>query len=171
MSPEKKNDGLSEELAALQATLSSLRPKPSSLDRDRVMFLAGQAAAQRRPASARWAAFDSLLWPCATASSLLLAATFGAMLLLGGTSQQRVVHVEAKGPDVHAGQTREATALDETARPLRQTGRADYLKLLQLVMTEGVDALPEPKSTPRPRREVPTWTPGRIGSPGEILGG
>lgn len=57
---------LKPELAALEAALASLTPQAPRLDRDRLMFQAGQAAPRRRAGA--W------LWPCATAASLALAA-------------------------------------------------------------------------------------------------
>ena len=39
---------LNPDLAGVEAALAGLRPAPSALDRDRLMFLAGQAAGLRR---------------------------------------------------------------------------------------------------------------------------
>jgi hypothetical protein len=59
------------EITALEALLASLIPVPSSLDRDRLMFRAGQATATRR----------SWPWPAATAALALVATTLGAALV------------------------------------------------------------------------------------------
>ncbi|HUT89455.1 MAG TPA: hypothetical protein VMY37_08160 [Thermoguttaceae bacterium] len=66
------------ELAAWEARLSAFRPGPSRLDRDRAMYLAGRASAERersRPArpSVRWA------WPAALAS---MTAVAGCLLVV-----------------------------------------------------------------------------------------
>jgi hypothetical protein len=96
---------LSSELAALEATLAGLAPAPSGIDRDRLMFLAGQAAGRRasafgvrrfiaafrraNPTAAQCSYTEEkaamnhrtpkMLWPIATAASLLVAACFGVL--------------------------------------------------------------------------------------------
>jgi hypothetical protein len=92
MSKERLND----ELTAIEAALGSLTPVPSSVQRDRVMFLAGRAAADRAtpPRRRRWAAW---LWPCVTSASLLAAVVFGGLwsTIDKPTIVERVVYVPA----------------------------------------------------------------------------
>lgn len=76
---ERKIDGQEmSELAAIEAELASFSPGPSSLDRDRTMFLAGRASAASdtapipsKPTTRRWAAAFAAM--TATAGCLLLA--------------------------------------------------------------------------------------------------
>jgi len=116
---------LNEELAAVEAALGSLQPKSTALDRDRLMFLAGRAAAERKPTA--W------LWPLATAATTLVAITFGTMLATRDGPQvvERVVYVRP---------TQQADKPPATSAELR----TDYLKLRRLVLLQGVDAMPEP---------------------------
>ncbi len=162
MSQEKLNA----ELAAVEAVLLSLKPKPSSLERDRVLFLAGRASLRRRGPG-------SWLWPCATAASLLAAVTLGGVLLVRGGPNvvERVVYIEATAP------TGESTVAGDTVGgdsvgdwPVRKELRTDYLQLRRLVLTEGVDALPELRATPAADTEIPKWRPGLHIKLEELLG-
>jgi len=117
---------LSPELSAIEAALASLAPGPSRVDRDRVMFLAGQAAA--RTAGKTRGRIGGWLWPAATAASLLLAATLGAALALRPAQQIASVPQEPV-PATVDGQQRVGV---------------EYLTLRRLVLERGVDALPEP---------------------------
>ena len=100
---------VSGELAAIEAVLGSLTPAPSGIVRDRLMFLAGRAsvfgvrrlaaafcrkvanAIERREAEKAAASrrTPKLLWPLATAASLLVAATFGLLWAAGGKPDAR----------------------------------------------------------------------------------
>src|SRR5206468_691136 len=77
------------DLSALAGALRALTPRPATLDRDAVLFRAGQAAAPRR-----W------LWPAATAASAALALTLGLMLVLRPAPRpiERVVYVPVERP-------------------------------------------------------------------------
>ncbi len=92
MSQQELNN---EELAAIEAALSSVGPKPSRLDRDRVMFLAGRASglAEMRPRgeATRWA------WPAAFGAMTAVAATLLVMVV--SRPQAEVAH-RAEGPRV-----------------------------------------------------------------------
>jgi hypothetical protein len=119
-----QQEPLRPELAAVEAALRSLVPR-AGLDRDRLMYLAGQAAglnaARRRPAA--W------LWPCATAASLVLAAVLG---LRGVASRET-----ARAPSEVASATVPADR--------QEPGDAnEYFRLRQVVLAGGVEALPEP---------------------------
>jgi len=91
MSQKKMND----DMCAFEAALASLTPAASSVDRDQIMYLAGQAAGRavaRSPlAPARW------FWPCATAASLLVAVTVAVIAISRGPQiVEKIVHVPAK---------------------------------------------------------------------------
>ena len=112
---------LKPDLAAVEAALASLAPRPATLNRDWVMFLAGRAAAAQ--SGRRWTRW---LWPCATAASLLLALALG---------------VRGQRPSAPAHQ---APQVGASAAPAARPGPHTYLKLREVVLARGVDALPEP---------------------------
>jgi hypothetical protein len=74
MSEKRMND----ELAAAEAMLGSLTPAASSVDRDRLMFLAGRASAERLAPPRHRSAW---LWPSATAAMTTAAAVLLVMVL------------------------------------------------------------------------------------------
>ena len=152
-------EDLSEELTAFEAALSSLGPKASSLDRDRVMFLAGQAAGKSSLPAGRLRA--SWLWPCVTAASLLAAVTFGGMLLVRGGPQ-----IADLGPQDESIAVARGYDSFQGKKP-----RTDYLKLRQLVLAEGVEALPAPAPVFAPHGKVPMWGIGSRSNLEELLGG
>lgn len=70
-----------QELADLEAALRSLRPRASRLDRDRLMFLAGQVSA--RDSASAWAMrFPRWLWPTVAAALAIVSVGLGWMLAL-----------------------------------------------------------------------------------------
>jgi len=156
-----------EELNRLAAALGGLAPR-GGLNRDRLMYLAGQAAAE--PSSARigrWA------WPTGTAALVVLSATLTALLVLRQPQVVvRMVYVPAPaaapieattGADVSLPprsnespsmrQSRDpldAAPRDDTPPTLRMIGgpprlgpQPTYGQLRDAVLTWGVDALPE----------------------------
>lgn len=138
---------LNESLAAVQSALAGLALKPSGLDRDRVMYLAGQAAASR--SRSRWR------WTLATAASWLLTFTVAGLWLLGQPEQQATTPAIASNLPV--------VTVSPSAAPLR----SDYLALRQLLLTQGVEALPSPQVIPaspekplRPRDAYGGWSDG-----------
>lgn len=128
----KDKEPLPPELAALETALASLVPRaPTLIDRDRLMFLAGQAAAARD--RRRW------LWPLSTAASLLLAVSMAAVLVARGGS--RVGEPIVLRPDDSSTKT---GGVVQVARETEILG--DYLRLRRLVIEGGVDMLAEPSS-------------------------
>lgn len=172
MSETEMNDPL----AAVEAALRSLRPSPSGLDRDRLMFLAGQRALGNRPVRRRRRG-PSWLWPCTTAASMLLAVTLGSMLLVQGKPEvgepATYVHVDtsaattAKRSDVLPA----ADAKDFQVALGARRPRSDYLKLRQQLLAHGVDALPKPFCSPVAPAKVPRWGSTRNGELEQLLGG
>jgi hypothetical protein len=63
-------EALGEDLRALETSLRALAPAPASLDRDRLMYRAGQASAPRRG-----------FWPLLATLSTLAACVLGVLLL------------------------------------------------------------------------------------------
>jgi len=132
---------LKSELAALEASLAALTPRPSTVDRDRLMFLAGRAsgASARRRGPASW------LWPLATAASLLLAAGLGTLAWLREVDQPVAYVPAAPTQDL----------LRTSAESTRWA--ADYLRLRNRVIDRGVDAVVDHStgSAGRPSAEGP----------------
>ncbi|MFC1596606.1 hypothetical protein ACFL5Q_01485 [Planctomycetota bacterium] len=147
---------LSEALTAMEAGLASLQPKPSSLHRARVLYLAGQASVREAKAVSRntrvgW------LWPVATAGSLLLAVTLAGVLLLGGArppTVERVVEVPVDPPEDSTGERDHLLAV--SGESLGPPLRIDYLVLRRLVLTQGLDALPVAQAPASPEGETVT---------------
>jgi hypothetical protein len=81
-------------LAALEKSLATLMPAPGRIDRDQLLFRAGQASMQRQ----RW------LWPSSTALVTLVAVGLGIALALRPASPivERVVYVPAGSPISHS---------------------------------------------------------------------
>src|SRR6266851_10384501 len=64
-------DILDPEMTSLETALAGLAPRPAGIDRDRLMFLAGQ----------RSAAWPGWLWPCASAALASAATLLGVLIL------------------------------------------------------------------------------------------
>lgn len=138
MSEELFDEGLSD----MEAGLASLQWKASGIDRDRLMYLAGQASVSGPRVDLR-PGIGRVLWPVATAASLLLAVMIGGAVLLGKKPQtvERVVYVPVdRQGDLQDEESPLAVAVDKPAESLR---RADYLVRRWIALTQGVDALPE----------------------------
>ena len=149
---------LNEALRAVEAALGSLRLRPSRLDCDRLMYLAGQASVTRSKGALRiWHAGS--VWPWTTAASLLVAVTLGVVLLVRAEPQtiERVVYVPVDRPDDSTG--RQDALLPVSAESRGSPLRTDYLALRHLVLTRGVDdALPLTREAAP--REGEALTPG-----------
>jgi hypothetical protein len=79
-----------EELNSLESALRTLKPAAASLDRDQIMYLAGQTSVQ--PAHGSF--IRRTAWPLATAASVMLAA------LLGRVTAPEQVHLAAISCDL-----------------------------------------------------------------------
>jgi hypothetical protein len=144
---------LDSELAAIEAALGSLSPRASSIQRDRLMFLAGRASVDVKPMHwplrLRWAV--AWLWPCATTASLLMAAAFAALwannfpspasggrheVVAAGDEGAPTIAVDvANSPFPNPFPKEEGTM----SSPLFLGNR----QLCQLVLEKGFDALPK----------------------------
>lgn len=140
---------LNEDLTEVEGVLRSLEPVASRVDVARAMYLAGRASATgpRRQRGRNW------LWPSATAIAMLSAATFAWLWCASARSvvSERTVYVERDRPAA-ASQTADrgplpaqagraapdATKIAETAEVWEE-----YLRLQQVVLTGGADALPK----------------------------
>ncbi len=128
-----------EDTDAVEGALASLKPAPSGVDRDILMFSAGQASAPARR--------FGVLWPLATSGALLAAVILGIALLT--QAPQRVIEktvfvpVESARPAARAyAEARPALWAREQPWP-----RGNYLELRQKVLAGGLDALPRPEPT------------------------
>jgi hypothetical protein len=142
---------LNEELAALEAALGSLKPVRSKIERDRVIFLAGRALETQMQAPRR-RRINAWLWPCATAASLLAAATFASLWATSG--QPPVVQRTAEVPAATPGQL-------ATGRP--SSNFAGW-QLHPSPPRKSVRVLPRPSAT-RPSGDPGRSKPGAVSRP------
>jgi hypothetical protein len=137
MSEERLND----DLGAIEAALCSLTPARSGIERDRLMFLAGKKAAIDRRS-------PKLLWPMATAASLLVAATFGILWAAGSNPR----FVERPAVVSIAGTPIPVDVLADASPPSPWENR----RLCLFVLEKGFDAMPQSPVYPsRHDREIP----------------
>jgi hypothetical protein len=80
------------ELTTLEGALRDLLPRTASVNRDGLLFRAGQAAAPWR-----W------VWPCATAAASAAAVVLGVLLVLRTAPVERIVYVRVQGPSAQQG--------------------------------------------------------------------
>ncbi len=99
MSDNESSAELSEELKSVEMALGALSPAVGRFDRDRLMYLAGQASVDGRNHADGWpsatgvASYRRFAWPMATAASLLVAAMLGGMAI-AERGHERVVYFE-----------------------------------------------------------------------------
>ena len=136
---------LDAELAPVEAILRSLDPATSRLDFAQVMYLAGRASAckgppARRRTRARW------LWPCTTAASLLVAAMFAAGWKSSSSREavERIIYVERNGGKPVAREPIDVGPAPEAPGNPWQ----EYARLCRVVLSEGLEGLPEPDLRP-----------------------
>lgn len=138
---------LNPELTALTEALAHLKPHPAALDRDLLMFRAGQASAPR-----------SWKWPVATAASTLLALGFGVALLFRSppATVVQTVYVQVSTPALDnlvpepkpLPPAPEMSAL--VARQSEAASLLDYRRLEDHLLRWGFDGLPQaPPAVPQ----------------------
>ncbi len=129
------------ELNALEAALGSLRPARNPIDRDRVMYRAGQASAS--------ATRNPRAWPAVAASLALVALGEGALLARRPPARivERVVVVRdptpAPAPPVPALAVRPPAP---SADPSPWLGRTAHDRRAGQVFRYGLDGLPGPST-------------------------
>jgi hypothetical protein len=141
MSEERVEKELPGDLKALEAALGGLKPAAGAIDRDRLMYLAGQASVDRGKRLARFG------WPLATAALVVISVTLGGRLYaLSGRLEQ--VAQKERSPAVEnrqvasGGLPRESVALSTPRVQTAGGGGLDYIELRSAVLSGGVDALP-----------------------------
>jgi hypothetical protein len=156
MSEERPLDDLSE----IESALASLAPREGQIDRDRLMFRAGQAAAraEARPARARrWA------WPAAFSTMTAVAAAMLMALILRPEPRiiERLVPVSSladrgeKDSSPPSASSVVPAAPTSGSAPRVAPVAAAYPQLLARVLERGLDAWPPAASAslPAPRAE------------------
>lgn len=163
------------ELTALETNMRSLRPRGDWLDRERLMYRAGQASVSAQPAPRPPSLRATLLRPAATAVSWLLALTFGLLLIQREMASTSGIEtpIAQQNASRDSGTTSFATtkpnratniAADHASAPSIASGRSkklrdDYLRLRQLVVNKGLDAMPPPtgasRTSAKPNSEPP----------------
>ncbi|HLN29679.1 MAG TPA: hypothetical protein VK395_18180 [Gemmataceae bacterium] len=146
MSPETHDP----ELAALAKALTSLAPSPGKIDRDQVLFRAGQASTARR----------GRFWLGASGGVAVLGMVLGTTAFLRPAPQEteRIVYLRPEpSPAPAPPEAEQSTSLAEAdalppANGDPRTEQFTCRNLEQLVLRWGVDALPASSSSPVPER-------------------
>jgi hypothetical protein len=177
----------------LEADLPAYAPRPPRIDRDRLMFEAGRAAAHSELASGASAVLrqgvlawfpvppglgpTNWVWPAATVTMTLVAATFGIALLLRSVSdnQPPVARHGVRSPSMAAPaaphpplavstgglpQSRERRpsqpeAHEEPVLSVDSLPENHLLRVRQVALTEGVESLAPPVSRETSRLSPP----------------
>jgi hypothetical protein len=171
----------------LEAGLSAYAPRPPRIDRDRLMFEAGRAAAQSHPSAVvatvlrpgviAWFPVPptlvptNWLWPAVTLTMTLLAASLGIALLLRSDPRERVPVVSHVAGDpspaaVHPPLVVSSGGLQRIGRQpavaeatpvltVESLPANHLLRVRQVALTEGVEALAPPASRETPRLAPP----------------
>lgn len=125
-------------LTAFARILAKATPDRGSLDRDALLFAAGQAAGTRR----------GRLWPVATAALVLLSTGLAATLALRSPAVrevERVVYVPAPAPTPPAvSDSLPARAVASPAAPPLGPEWVDGLRLRERILRDGIAAMPAP---------------------------
>jgi hypothetical protein len=162
MPPERFDEEISSELKAIENALRDLPPSLGQLNRDRLMYLAGQASISLSPrertgsktrrgemraeAEATPPSHPSqrqIAWPLATAALALVSLTLGGFLLFGKHDEQQTVNI-------HRATNPLPTVVDlsEDSRSIGHSAiGASYFELRELVLAKGLDAVSMPQSS------------------------
>jgi hypothetical protein len=139
------------EIAALENALAGLVPVSGKINRDRILFRAGQASMQRH----RW------IWPAATGGMALVAAVLGGVLAWGPqpTPEKQIVYFkEAPKPAPRAHQWEEpkpALAPSTQAEAIEPAGsQSPYFQMQNQLLRWGLDGLPALPPTPAPEQPL-----------------
>jgi hypothetical protein len=154
---------LPSELQSLEARLAALAPRDDRLDRERLMFLAGQAsvdAANQRRVSLCGLNLAATAWPRAFAAMTVVAATLIVMLLtrlsITGVSSPTSVDNVASGSRPLETGSRLSSALGDMRTDVLSAGDARSEDIDQLLARRSADLA---VTTPADDRDRPTLTP------------
>ncbi len=146
---------IDENQVSVEAILRSVDPADSSLDLPQVMYLAGRAsattAARRRARRAGW------FWPSATVASLVLAAGFALAWTSSGDHEvvEPVVLVEREVPAPKPDEPIDVSSASERS----YNPWLEYARDCQVVVSRGIEGLPEPDLRPIGDLGSPLWDP------------
>jgi hypothetical protein len=155
---EPKQFELAAELKMLEKQLAALKVAAPSIDRDRLMFAAGQAAAARPRwpgyiAGPSWA--GSRFWPAATATMTAATVLLATMLAWRERPPNTVRPILVAPPIAEVRQP--AHAAVARVKEVQPGNRSDwqfahrpasgYLGIRQIALTEGVGAIPSSVAT------------------------
>lgn len=132
--------GPHEKLSDLEKLLAALPPRPAALDRDRLLFRAGQVSMKRNK-----------LWPLATITLSLSTACLALLLVLQPLPRTEVRFVKVKVPvpvpvapatsdETVASAPQRALSVDQSTEAPAPT--TSYWRLQQQAFRFGVDSLP-----------------------------
>ena len=126
-------EGLTPAQRELESALAAVRPARGGLNRDRVLFRAGQASARRQ--GLRTTGAMAVLSALLGASAILFA-------LRGAETKvvERVVYREA--PEAPRVAVRPVETVAPSPAPASFASQSEYLRLRQAVLEKGLDALP-----------------------------
>jgi hypothetical protein len=150
------------ELAGLEAALAALAPMPGRIDRDALLFRAGQVSVRGRS----WA------WPAATAGLGMVAVGLGLVLGLrpSPVPVERVVYVTITKPAPLPPAVREPaspTPEPDFASPgllAEQQAPMNYLQLERQVVRWGLEGVPDMPEAPSPSG-LPVTRDSMLGAP------
>lgn len=148
-----------DDLRKLESVLRGFEPRSSTLDRGRMMYLAGRESVRTESRTIGW------LWPASTAATALVAVLFAVLFFTSTPSRQTASEVpprmpppdvESRPPRVEAGTeptkpsvAREDVELPEPTEPYRpgflpasSPRPATYFAARRTVLTAGVEAMP-----------------------------
>ena len=130
-------NGLSPGEMELESALGGLQPVAVAIERDRLMYRAGQSSARRR----------NLAWPILTVALALL---LGVSLLHQPETQVQTVEVEKlvylKEAVPPTQSVLHVAIQGAQPDPYQLQAQANYVKLRAKVLTEGLDVLPKRRS-------------------------
>ncbi len=172
------------DLTPLEAALGSLLPRPSKIDRDRLLFLAGRASVDPPPTL-----FGRWVWPAATFLSSTIAAVLFALLMVrpvaGGAAvavegtheNADIAHADVADEPQQPNPEHQTIALEQhhasrdgwlplfgpapfvTPKRGELPAEPNYLQLRSYVLAYGVEALPSLSSAePSTESHTPTTT-------------
>jgi hypothetical protein len=134
---------LSPALQGVADGLAALVPAAPRIDRDRLMYEAGRAAAVGLPTPKQPSGW---LWPLSTAALALVSVGLSAVIFSGAGVREQVVDVE-RGSARPAGNAETAGVFEHrTPSQSRTADSESYLVLRARVLAGGVDALPDAPS-------------------------
>jgi hypothetical protein len=139
----------------LEAQLAGLRPAQPAMERDELMFRAGQATAARR--LHRWQGATSLMGLALLGVWLCQPVPLTPPQPLLGTIPDPQKTEEPPVPTVAPAAQPWLRQDPESPSPIRQ-----YLALRSRVIMEGVDALPVPLADPQPAEKILSTTDWRL---------